>query len=90
MRQFRNGLLLSCCLEAGDKRISITANPDTERQCTQAFHQTPPPPFPHKTSLVTSLSAKTSLLFNEGTRNRKSRTEKQRTRGGEIQEEMEE
>lgn len=49
-----------------------------------------PPPFPHKTSLVTSLSAKTSLLFNEGTRDSKSRTEKQRTRGGEIQEEMKE
>ena len=46
---------LSCCLEAGDKRINITANPDTARQCTQTSHQ--PLYFPHKMSLVTSLSA---------------------------------
>lgn len=75
---------LSCCLEAGDKRINITANPDTERQ----RHQ--PPYFPHKTSWVTSLSAKTSRFLCVGTGDRKSRAGRQRTRGGEMEKEMEE
>lgn len=52
------------------------------------FSSTPPPP--HKTSPVTSLSAKTSPLLCVGAGDRKSRTEKQRTRGGGTEREVEE
>lgn len=52
--------LSSCGLEAGDKRINTAVNLDMERQCTQTPHQSLShlPYFPHKTSLLTSLSAK--------------------------------
>lgn len=78
---------LSCCLEAADKRINITANPDTERQCTQTSHQ--PPYFPYKLGNI-SVSKNPSPLLCVETGDRKSRTEKQRTRGGETEKEMEE
>lgn len=47
---------LFCCLEAGDKRINITANPDTVTMHPSS-HQ--PPTFPRKTRLLTSCQRKT-------------------------------
>lgn len=69
MTELRNGSL-SCCLEGGDKRINITANPDAEKEFTHISNHSPhPSTFPHDKLGNISVSKKSTLLLWEGTRN---------------------
>lgn len=81
MVEFRNSWL-SWCLEAGDKRINITANPDVEQQCTQDFSSTPPT-FPSQQKIGNISVSKKKLFLCVETGDKKWRTEAEDRGGGE-------